>query len=73
MDGFTGQVKRQARRAASAERFVRLLVGGGLSLVAGLWLTTLSAWGSAAWVGGVALATLGVAGLGAGIWHEVEP
>lgn len=54
------------------ERFVRLIVGGGLALVAGLWLVTVLEEGTPAWLGGVGLVVVGVAALAVGIWSEVE-
>ena len=53
------------------ERFVQALVGGGLALVAGLWIATLAdglvlsglGWG---------LVLLGVAGLGWSIGQQIE-
>ena len=54
------------------ERFVRAIVAGGLALVVGLWVTALSAPASPAWLAGAALAAAGVAGLGAGIWSELD-
>lgn len=55
------------------ERFVELVVAGGLATVAGLWVTRLTATHSTPWLAGVALAVLGLAGLGAGIAREVVP
>ena len=55
------------------ERFVRLVVAGGLGLVAGLWTVRLSARWSPAWLVGVALVVAGAAGLAAGIGRELEP
>ncbi len=54
------------------ERFVVLLVAGGLALVAGLWSTTLLEAGSRPWLAGLALVGLGVVALAAGIHSEVE-
>lgn len=54
------------------ERFVQLIVAGGLALVAGLWMVSLLRQGSPPWVAGLGLATAGVLALGAGIWLEVE-
>ena len=54
------------------ERFVRLIVAGGLALVAGLWLLELFARGSSGWLVGAALAALGTAGAFAGIFSELE-
>lgn len=60
------------RRARDMERFVQLIVGGGLGLVAGLWLVTLFGRWSLLWLLGAALVLLGVAGLGRGIWSQVD-
>lgn len=54
------------------ERFVRLLVVGGVVLVGGLWLVVLSEAWSIAWLAGVALAVLGTGSLAAGIGSEIE-
>ena len=54
------------------ERFVVAIVLGGVALVAGLWLVTLSGTFSTAWLAGAVLVCLGLLGLGAGIWSEVE-
>ncbi|MBV0924468.1 hypothetical protein KTS45_09680 [Halomicroarcula limicola] len=54
------------------ERFVRLVVAGGLALVAGLWIATLAVPQTPGWVAGVALAVAGVAGLAAGIGREIR-
>ncbi|MFB6301952.1 MAG: hypothetical protein ABEH78_03730 [Haloferacaceae archaeon] len=54
------------------ERFARAVVGGGLLLVAGLWLLDLFAARSAPWLVGAALAVLGVGGLAFGIGTEVR-
>lgn len=54
------------------ERFVQLVVAGGLALVAGLWTLRLLETASVAWFVGLGLAAVGVAGLAAGIWIEVD-
>ncbi|NUB89698.1 hypothetical protein HTZ84_19590 [Haloterrigena sp. SYSU A558-1] len=54
------------------ERFVRLIVAGGLVLVGALWLVDLFARGSPQWLVGVALAILGFVGVMAGIFSELE-
>ena len=53
------------------ERFVRFIVGGGVALVAGLWIVTLLEARSVWLLGGV-LVLFGVAGLAGGIWMEVD-
>ncbi|WP_191906122.1 MULTISPECIES: hypothetical protein [unclassified Haloarcula] len=55
------------------ERFVTLVVAGGLALMAGLWMVQLGASVSGVWVGGVVLAFLGLAALGIGISQELSP
>lgn len=55
------------------ERYVRFVVAGGVALVAGLWLGTLSALGSPPWLAGAALAVLGCGGLAFGIGSQLEP
>jgi len=52
------------------ERFVRFVVAGGLALLAGLWLERLVTWPRAAL--GVALALAGLGLLGVGIAGELE-
>lgn len=55
------------------ERFVQAIVAGGLALVAGLWIVTLSETGTLPWTGGGFLVLAGLAGLGYGIATELEP
>jgi hypothetical protein len=59
-------------RLPRVERFVQLVVAGGLALVTGLWLTVAFAPGTAGWLAGVGLALLGTGGLAAGISREIE-
>jgi len=54
------------------ERFVRLIVAGGLSLLAGLWAATLTTTGSRIWYGGLVLVLVGLAGLAAGIQLAID-
>lgn len=54
------------------ERFARLVVAGGVGLVAGLWVTALAPPGSPAWLGGAGLALAATVALGAGIWTELD-
>ncbi|MXV64550.1 hypothetical protein GS429_21235 [Natronorubrum sp. JWXQ-INN-674] len=54
------------------ERFVQLIVAGGVVLVGALWLVALFDRGSILWIVGLVLAVLGSAGLGAGILWELE-
>lgn len=54
------------------ERFVQFLLGGGVTLIAGLWLLALFAAPSSRWLLGAGLTALGVAGLLVGIGSEVE-
>lgn len=53
------------------ERFVLLVVAGGLSLVAGLWLVTLFERVSPPWSLGLGLVVVGIASLGGGIASQV--
>ncbi|MFC7007377.1 hypothetical protein [Halalkalicoccus salilacus] len=58
--------------AMNVERFVWLIVGGGIALVAGLWLVAFfDAW-SVAWLAGAGLALLGAGSLGGGIDSRIE-
>lgn len=72
MTRFGRVLRDQWRRARDMERFVQFIVGGGLGLVAGLWLVTLFGRWSTLWLLGAALVLLGVAGLGHGIWSQVD-
>ncbi|ADB62256.1 hypothetical protein Htur_3393 [Haloterrigena turkmenica DSM 5511] len=54
------------------ERFVRLIVAGGLVLVGALWLVDLFVRGSPQWTVGVALVILGLVGVMVGIVSELE-
>ncbi|WP_424019318.1 hypothetical protein ACOZ4N_07555 [Halorientalis pallida] len=56
----------------TVERFVQAVVAGGITMVAGLWLTALFRVGSLPWLAGVALAVAGVAGLAWGIYSELS-
>lgn len=53
------------------ERFVKYVVAGGLTLVAGLWTTSFASQASVPWLLGATLAVLGTVALSAGIWREV--
>lgn len=53
------------------ERFVQLVTAGGVALVAGLWVVTLFDAQSAV-AFGAAFVLLGVGGLAAGIWLEID-
>lgn len=72
MRGLVRTARNQVRRARGVERFVRLVVGGGVVLVAGLWIATLSAARSPPWLLGVALVALGVGGLAVGIRSQID-
>lgn len=54
------------------ERFVGLIVAGGLALIGGLWAIAFSAAWTGVWLAGVVLAGLGIVGLSAGIASELE-
>jgi amino acid transporter len=53
------------------ERFVRLVVAGGLATVAGLWGIALTSRASPPWLVGILLATLGLLAMGAGTYEEL--
>lgn len=72
MGRFGRTVRRHIERARSVERFARLIVGGGLALVAGLWITTLTGRWSPPWLVGAVAVLLGIGGLLGGIWTEIE-
>ena len=55
------------------ERFVQLIVAGGVVLVGALWLAALVEYGSAPWWGGVVLALLAAGTVFAGILRELDP
>jgi hypothetical protein len=54
------------------EQFVRAIVAGGISLVAGLWLVSLFEVATLLWILGTILVAGGIAGLGFGIRSELE-
>jgi len=54
------------------ERFVALIVAGGLAVVAGLWVVTLLETWSSPWLLGITLVVLGAAGLGTGIRSRIR-
>lgn len=54
------------------ERFVQLIVGGGITLLAGLWALTLSEPWSVPWSLGLLAALLGTAALGGGIRSALD-
>jgi hypothetical protein len=54
------------------ERFVQLLVGGGIALVAGLWCLAVFSRPATPWITGTVLVVLGTAGLVVGIANSVE-
>lgn len=54
------------------ERFLARIVGGGVALVAGLWLGWLFEAGTTPWLAGSALVAGGAVALAAGMWTEVE-
>lgn len=59
------------RRVPRVERFVQLVVAGGLALLAGLWLWAVFAPATPGRLLGTVLALAGVAGLTAGIYVEL--
>jgi len=54
------------------ERFARLIVAGGLALVAGLWIALLAEAWTATWLLGVAVAALGAGANVTGFVSELE-
>lgn len=72
MERLVQTIRRQLQRARGAERFVRLIVGGGIALVGGLWIVTFARLWSSAWIVGAALVLLGIGGLVGGIWSEID-
>ncbi|MFB6295377.1 MAG: hypothetical protein ABEH66_00855 [Halobacteriales archaeon] len=62
----------RAATSADVERFAAFIVGGGLALVAGLWIVAWFRAGSAPWLLGVGLALAGTAGVSLGIWMEID-
>lgn len=72
MDRLFRAVRSRLPRPRGVERFVRLIVVGGLALVAGLWVAALSNAWSLPWLLGAALVLLGIGGLTAGIRSELD-
>lgn len=72
MAGIGRRLRRQVFGARRVEGFVRLIVAGGLALLAGLWIARLVEAGSTGWWAGVGLVLLGIGGLARGIWSQVE-
>lgn len=54
------------------EWFVRFIAGGGIALVAGLWLVTPFVPGGGKWALGAALVVVGTVSILAGIGSEVD-
>lgn len=72
MERLVQTIRHQVQRARGAERFVRLIVGGGIALVAGLWIVTLASGWSVPWIVGAVLVLLGIGGLVVGIRSEID-
>lgn len=72
MDRVRAWLETPGTLMGGVERFVHLVVGGGVCLVAGLWAMELGANSQAIWGGGVVLTVVGIGGLAAGIWTEIE-
>lgn len=72
MGRLSRAVRSRLPRPRGVERFVRLIVGGGLALVVGLWVAALSNVWSPPWLLGTALALLGTVALAAGIRRELD-
>lgn len=73
MAPHAGGVDRARGVAGPVERFVQYVVGGGLLLVAGLWVAALAPAWSPPWLVGAALSLVGAAGLGLGIRRALSP
>lgn len=54
------------------ERFVQWITGGGLALVAGLWLVTLPQAGWVPWGLGLVLVVSGLGSLAYGLWVRID-
>lgn len=54
------------------ERFVQLIVGGGVMLVVGLWISWFVGFGSYIWFVSIVVALVGLVGVLVGVWMEVE-
>lgn len=72
MSGIRQAIDRRLSRAKTIEPFVRAIVGGGLLLVAGLWIASLGGTGGSLWLSGGSLALVGLASLAWGIWSQLE-
>lgn len=71
MARFRQTLRGHVRRARRVERFVRLLVIGGLALITGLWFVELFVSWSILWGLGVGLSLIAVAILGGAIWSQI--
>lgn len=71
MDQFLRSINRHLQRSRSMEQFVQLIVGGGIALVAGLWIVALSVRWSMPWLLGVSVVLFGIGGLVGGIRSEL--
>lgn len=54
------------------ERFVQFVVGGGIIMLAGLWITGFTEAWTPGWLTGAAIALLGFSVILWGIWSQVE-
>lgn len=60
------------RRLPRVERFVQLILAGGIGLVAGLWLLTGFESTTPAWLAGAGLTVAGAVALAVGIRSELD-
>lgn len=72
MDGIGRRLRQRVYSAKAVERFVQVIVTGGISLIGGLWLARLSPFDSTGWWIGVGLVAVGIGALAWGIGSEVE-
>lgn len=72
MTSISPRIQYWARWLLGIETFVKFIVAGGLTLVAGLWISVLFPNGSFVWLLGIAVSLIGSLMLLAGIWSEVE-
>lgn len=72
MRSIPHRIQYWSRWLLGIERFVQLILGGGLGLVAGLWIVELMPRDSGIWLLGILLAFLGAIAILAGIASELN-